>query len=169
MNESVAMEQSVVQDRINHNDPGKKQADMLRIANKKAEYELQEDLRQRWFILSKRSKYKEWWDYVVMTLAIYNCLWTPLTISFDWAEYTDRTSTIFRIADYTILTLYSIDIVVQFFTSYYNISSGDEINRPSKIASRYMKGDFFIDVLATFPFRLIEVGSEGYKAFAAMI
>ena len=40
MNESVAMEQSVVQDRINYNDPGKKQADMLRIANKKAEYEL---------------------------------------------------------------------------------------------------------------------------------
>ena len=47
-----------------------------------------------------------------MTLAIYNCLWTPLTISFDWAIIEEvRNSTVVTI-DTLVLIFYSFDIVV---------------------------------------------------------
>ena len=49
------------------------------------ERELQDALRKRWYIIRKSSPKREYWDYIVMTLAIWNCIWTPLTISFDWA------------------------------------------------------------------------------------
>jgi len=87
-----------------------------------------------------------------MILAIYNCTWTPLTISFDWAMITDD-EPYFRAIDFVVMTLYSIDIIVHFLTSYYNISTGDEIFKPSWIALKYLKGEFFVDFLSTFPWR----------------
>lgn len=88
-----------------------------------------------------------------MTLAIYNCVWTPLTVSFDWAATTDAENPYLNVIDSTILVLYSVDIVIQFLTSYYNIQTGDEIMKPSWIAKRYIFGEFMIDFLSTFPFR----------------
>ena len=49
------------------------------------ELALQDSMLDRWYIIPKRGKFREYWDYIVMTIAIYNCIWTPLTISFDWA------------------------------------------------------------------------------------
>ena len=49
------------------------------------EMALQDAMSDRWYIIPKRGKFREYWDYIVMTIAIYNCIWTPLTISFDWA------------------------------------------------------------------------------------
>ena len=43
-------------------------------------------LEPRSFIIPKNHPFREYWEYVVMTLAIYNCTWTPLTISFEWAK-----------------------------------------------------------------------------------
>jgi len=54
-------------------------------------------------------------------------------------------------------------------TSYVNVSTGDPIYKPSWIAKRYLKGEFMIDFLSTFPFRKFKIESEGYKAFASMI
>jgi len=78
-------------------------------------------LRHRPFIIRRRSNTREYWDYVVMTLAIYNCIWTPLTVSFDWAKEVDENNIYFNTFDTMILGLYTIDIVIQFLTSYYNI------------------------------------------------
>ena len=49
------------------------------------EQELQDAIRKRWYSIPRNSLFREYWEYIVMTLAIYNCLWTPLTISFDYA------------------------------------------------------------------------------------
>ena len=72
--------------------------------------------------------------------------------------------------DYIILIIYAIDILVQFFTSYYLVQTGDEITKPSKIAKRYVLSlEFLIDILSTFPFREIKVDNEGYKAFSQLV
>lgn len=55
-----------------------------------------------------------------MTIAIYNCLWTPLTISFDYAIKLDE-SPGFQVIEWCIFVVYSLDIVVQFLTSYINV------------------------------------------------
>ena len=66
-----------------------------------------------------------------------------------------------------IVVAYSLDIIVQFLTSYYNISTGDEIFRPSWIAIRYLKGEFLIDFLSTFPFRVMLTHDNNYQMFAS--
>ena len=44
------------------------------------------------------------------------------------------------------------------FTSYYNVTTGDEIKKPSMIIMRYVfSAEFLIDFLSTFPFRWISV------------
>ena len=89
-----------------------------------------------------------------MTLAIYNCLWTPLTISFDWAEEVAESNVVLKAFEWIILTIYTLDMVVLFNKSYINVQTGDEVYKPSKIAGGYMRGEFMLDFLATFPFKL---------------
>ena len=72
-----------------------------------------------------------------MTIAIYNCLWTPLTISFDYAIKLDE-SPGFQVIEWCIFVVYSLDIVVQFLTSYINVQTGDPIYKFSYIAKRYL-------------------------------
>lgn len=75
-----------------------------------------------------------------------------------------------QVLDNIILVVYAFDIVIQFFTSFYVVQTGDEIQKPSKIARRYLFSfDFLIDFLSTFPFRKIEVDNEGYQAFASLV
>ena len=50
------------------------------------EESLLDAMKYRSYIISSRGNFKEYWDYVVMIIAIYNCIWTPLTISFDYAD-----------------------------------------------------------------------------------
>ena len=112
--------------------------------------------------------FREYWEYLVMTIAVYNCLWTPLTISFDWAiEQEDKNKTLF-VVEKIFTGLYTFDILVQFLTSYINVTTGDEITKPSSIAARYIAGDFLIDVLSTIPFRTIYSGNQSFETFAAM-
>ena len=96
-----------------------------------------------------------------MTLAIYNCLWTPLTVSFDYAIKLDKEST-FQSIDQAINVVYAADIVVQFLTSYYDVRTGDPIRKPRMIAKRYIRGEFTIDFLSTFPFNVLGIKHSLY-------
>ena len=46
-------------------------------------------------------------------------------------------------------TIYILDIVIQFRTTYFDKMTGNEIWDLRKISRKYMKGSFFIDLLAT--------------------
>ena len=129
--------------------------------------ELEDSLRDRWYIIRQRSQFREYWEYLVMTLAIYNCTWTPLTISFDWAMDQDENNQALIYFDLFVTVTYSIDIVVQFLTSYMQVTTGDEIMKPSKIAKRYIRGTFIIDFLSTFPFQSFLKDNNGFQAFAS--
>ena len=48
-----------------------------------------------------------------------------------------------------------VDIVVGFQTSYIDYITGDEITKPGLIAKRYLRSDFFIDIISTLPFKQI--------------
>mmetsp|Transcript_25487 Transcript_25487/g.34057 ORF Transcript_25487/g.34057 Transcript_25487/m.34057 type:complete len:230 (+) Transcript_25487:670-1359(+) len=87
-----------------------------------------------------------------MILAIWNALWTPLTIAFDHAaEMSGRMP--FTIIDYFVDSIFTIDIIVGFCSSYVDVANGDEIFAPKKIAWHYMfKGSFLVDFMSTFPF-----------------
>ena len=61
-----------------------------------------------------------------MILAVWNALWTPLTIAFDYAS--ELSSQLpFSAIDYIVDAIFTMDIIVGFLTSYVDMASGDEI------------------------------------------
>ena len=77
----------------------------------KDEIDLQNSIKHRNYIIKRRSKFREYWDYIVMTLAIYNCIWTPLTVSFEWAIIQDD-KPVFKVVEWIILIIYTVDIII---------------------------------------------------------
>ena len=87
-----------------------------------------------------------------MSLAIWNAIWTPLTIAFSRAQELDERPG-FQAINYFVDTIFWLDILLQFLTTYNDKRTGEEIFAPKKIALHYMfKGSFVIDFLSTFPF-----------------
>ena len=87
-----------------------------------------------------------------MTLAIWNALWTPLTIAFDRAKEMGE-GTVFVSIDGFVDTVFWLDILLQFMSSYHEKATGREIFQPKMIAKQYLfHGSFLVDFLSTFPF-----------------
>ena len=94
------------------------------------------------------------WDVYVGILLIYTALFVPYRLAFE-----DDTPLGWMIFDLFLDTMFMLDIFLNFFTGYYDSSEelGEPIMNCKKIAINYIKGWFFLDVIATFPFQLIEL------------
>ena len=111
---------------------------------------------RRFIIRSSTSKFKNNFEVVIMLLAIWNAIWTPLTIAFDRAAELSEGDALSAI-DRTVDGIFVLDIIIGFLSSYIDVANGDEIFDPMMIAKNYMlKGTFFVDFVSTFPFT--EVG-----------
>ena len=121
----------------------------------KDELHFNDMIRERPYIISFRSDYKRYWDLFIILIALYNAVWTPLTVSFEYAIETGNKEP-FRSIDYAVLGIFASDFFVNFFTSYLIVSSGEIVNKPSMIAVNYILSfDFYIDFLSTFPFETL--------------
>lgn len=58
-------------------------------------------------------------------------------------------------ANYIIDAIFLLDLIFNFRTTYFNSKTGDEIISPKRIAKRYLKNLFFVDLLSTMPLDLI--------------
>ena len=92
---------------------------------------------RRFIIVSSKSTFLNYFEYLVMTLAIWNACWTPLTISFERAKEIGG-SVGFVIIDECVNAIFWMDIFLQFASSYVEASNGEEINAPKKIAKHYI-------------------------------
>ena len=83
-----------------------------------------------------------------MTFILFvTCIFTPLNIAFDYHTRDHTVETI----DYSIDFIYFIDILVIFNTAYYDHEQQLVLNR-KKIACKYLRGWFAIDLLSIIPF-----------------
>jgi hypothetical protein len=62
---------------------------------------------------------------------------------------------LFIAINFLIDTIFFFDILVNFRTTFLNEKTGDEVIKPSLIASNYLKTRFTIDFLSTVPFDLL--------------
>lgn len=84
---------------------------------------------------------------IIIIFAIQNSIVLPLGLAFK----DTKDNALFKVADVITIALFFTDIVICFFTSYINVSSGDEIFGMRMIARNYIcKQTFFIDILSTF-------------------
>ena len=69
------------------------------------------------YLISYKNNLKQRWDIFVIILAIQNCVFVPLRISFDFNAVLFDTI-LFQIVDYTIDMCFLVDIILMFFTTY---------------------------------------------------
>jgi hypothetical protein len=100
-------------------------------------------------IVSARSNVRFVWDFIVIIFAIVNGVTLPLEIAFR-EQFNDVPW--YTVVDNITTSVFVIDVIAGFFTSYVNISSGDEIFGMRMIAINYItEGTFLIDIASTFP------------------
>ena len=89
------------------------------------------------------------WDIIVTVLLVFVCVVTPLHIAFNYVTYW------WCMSYYLIDFLFMIDIIVIFFTTLSETDEQPEITDRKQIAISYLKGWFFVDLMAIFPFDLM--------------
>jgi hypothetical protein len=89
------------------------------------------------------------WDFVIITLAVYQAVTIPISIAFDPDEFS---SPLMKTIDSLIDLVFILDIVLNFRTSFIESVNGEEILDPYMIAVKYLTElRFYIDVLSTIP------------------
>ena len=94
------------------------------------------------------------WDILVMITAVYTSFIAPLEVAFPDEQAMADLATGNLACD----VLFIIDLLVAFRTSYQNPNTGDEIYDPKMIAKNYIKGRFWIYMLAAIPFDYLASG-----------
>jgi hypothetical protein len=101
------------------------------------------------YIIKEDNKFKQVFDMYIMLLVIYVAIVVPYRLAFSLEE-SKATKTISYVIDFSFL----IDIILTFFTAYFDEPNFTEVDNYKDIAISYLKGWFIFDVLSIFPFEL---------------
>jgi len=88
------------------------------------------------------------WDLFMTVILFYVFFVTPYRLAF-----VDEESLAWRIGDYGVDFIFLLDIMLTFFSAYYN-SKFILIDKRTTIAISYVTSWFLIDIVAIFPFDL---------------
>lgn len=108
-----------------------------------------ERLHQIKCLIRSHSKNKLRWDVLIMCLAVFNCYAIPIDVAFEPPAFDNW---IWILINTLIDLLFAIDLIVYFRTTFIHEKTGNEVIEPVDIAKAYLKGRFWIDLLATIPF-----------------
>lgn len=102
-------------------------------------------------IINDMNKGKQLWDMFILVLAII----TSFSVGFELVLTSLDNDARYKTFSYCSDFLFLIDIFVQFRTTYFSVE-GEEVRDWKKISFRYIKGMFFVDLIATIPWSLID-------------
>ena len=106
-----------------------------------------------WYIILPSSKFRLTWDFFMSWLLSMMAFYIPYRVCLYWEEDVEARS-IF-IFESTLDAIFALDIVFNFLTAYTDNATDLVVTAPKKIATRYLKGFFLIDLIATIPFGTI--------------
>ena len=104
-------------------------------------------------ILIPNNKIRVYWDCLIGLFVIYTALTLPCQLAFE--SYAIDNQKNLLLLDYTILTFYFFDIIVNMNTAYYCEKYNAYVLLRGPIFVKYLKSWFFIDFIAFFPFDLV--------------
>lgn len=131
--------------------------DFLEDESKKEDAYIHDYARPRKYIIKQNSKFKFWFDMMIISLASFNVFTIPFIIAFDPPE---ANSWWYSTIVWLINIIFVIDIIINFRTTFINNRTGDEVWEPKMIAKRYLLGPkFWIDLLSALP--LDQIISKG--------
>ncbi len=111
-------------------------------------------------LLNPHGQYKVMWDAFMAVLVFYSALIVPVEIAFSGDAFYGTGA-----LGWVINAFFGVDIIVNFRTGY--ISGKDDnaiIVTPQKVAEKYLKSWFIIDLLSTIPFDAIIQAAVGYNS-----
>jgi hypothetical protein len=88
----------------------------------------------------------------VILLSLVICFILPFEIAFEPASFH---STFYEVYNYFCDSIFIIDIFLNFRTTISDFITGKEITSSKRIAIAYIKGRFFLDLIAAIPFEVI--------------
>ncbi|TGZ64139.1 hypothetical protein CRM22_006521 [Opisthorchis felineus] len=124
------------------------------------------------FTLKHYSMFKAIWDWIILVMIIYTAIATPFVTVFLTNKYSNKYSQItssrmnqttektdvdnFHLLGIEILVdiMFLVDILINFRTTYVN-KNDEVVSHPRRIATHYLKGWFFVDLVAAIPFDLV--------------
>ena len=108
------------------------------------------------YLIYPENRFKGYWDLFMTLVLLITCMITPIDIAF---RPVSETSNINDIINFVIDILFLMDIVVIFNTVYYD-SDVNLVEDRKEIANNYIRGWFFVDLLAIVPFDQILNATE---------
>jgi hypothetical protein len=94
------------------------------------------------YMIMPTNKFRTYWNILIIFLLIYTATYMPYDVAFI-----DTPSTLSNNIDYAVDALFSIDIILTFFTTYEE-PDGTIRHRLPDIARSYIKSWFFLDLIA---------------------
>lgn len=96
-------------------------------------------------------------DILIFSLILYSVVTVPYRISFN-----DEEDIVIEIIDYITDSLFIVDIILSFFTAYYDKEENLVRNR-TKIVENYLKTWFTLDFISSFPFGVFLDTAKNYN------
>jgi len=110
-------------------------------------------VKKPWWVIHPSSTKKTVWDIFMSVVLGYVAFYVPYRVCLYWDD--DELTGILLAIEYFTDCVFGVDMLINFITAYYDPKTGKLIVEPKKIAKKYLKTYFFIDLLATFPFGLV--------------
>ena len=108
-----------------------------------------DDLSDRWLVMPTGT-WKEGWDFMILMAICYSAIVMPLRVGFElesegWKWYFEVGMTF----------AFMLDVCFNFRTTVFDRESGKWITNPGAIASKYLRGWFWIDAPSSVPVEII--------------
>ena len=114
----------------------------------------------RYLVIPLDSQWKRVWDVLVCLVVVFTCLAVPLQIAFSREEAMGD-SRAWDGCNLFIDIFLLCDVALSFLTSHRE--DGREVFDPRRIARRYVRGPFLVDLVGSLPLSLLVPSSAGFN------
>jgi potassium voltage-gated channel Eag-related subfamily H protein 8 len=104
------------------------------------------------YVLPAHSRFITWWNVLILLFTLQNILVIPFRVAFGFTS--SKLGIMFTI-DFVGDVCFIVDLFLQFRSAYYK--RGVPVTSPKRIARRYLRSWFALDLFAALPFDLIQL------------
>ncbi|XP_068968408.1 potassium/sodium hyperpolarization-activated cyclic nucleotide-gated channel 1-like isoform X1 [Bombus flavifrons] len=114
-------------------------------------YEISRHLKSHRYMIHPFSLFRIVWESLMIVFTFVALLVTPVSITFFFGRHTN-----WHVINDTMNIVFLCDIVMWFFTGYYDYRTKVTVLDPVIVARKYLQSYFFIDILTVLPIGLID-------------
>lgn len=98
------------------------------------------------FTISINSPFHRWWDLIITLTTTYVMIFVPIKVGFS-----AHPTGVGFVLDVLVDIIFLLETTLNFFTSYEDDTTGEEVKEIVKIRQNYLYGWFAIDAISSFP------------------